>query len=269
MNRAIFRYEFKSRLPSVLTWAASASLVILIYAAIFPSFAKDAAILNRTMANFPAAFRAAFGIGEQDLSSVLGYFSFMYLFLQLILAVQAANYGIGLVSTEERELTADFLLTRPVTRFQIITSKLLAVLANLALTHLIVWLASFFFLNLFRGEKTFEPTTLLMLLAGLMGFQLFFLSVGLFITLLLKRVRSVTPYSLTLAFGMYALAGFSDMQGDSLLEKLTPFKHFNPNVVVSQGHFDGALVSISAIAVILSIVGSYWLYARRDIHAVT
>ncbi len=38
---------------------------------------------------------------EVDLSTVLGYYSFIYLFAQLCLAIQAGNYGFGLVSIEE------------------------------------------------------------------------------------------------------------------------------------------------------------------------
>ena len=49
-----------------------------------------------------------------DMSSVLGFFSFVFLFCQICLAIQAANYGFSLVSVEERELTADFLLAKPV-----------------------------------------------------------------------------------------------------------------------------------------------------------
>ena len=48
-----------------------------------------------------------------------------------MIALQAANYGYSLVSVEERELTADFLLSKPVGRVQILTSKLLAALRDL------------------------------------------------------------------------------------------------------------------------------------------
>ena len=65
-----------------------------------------------------------------DLATVLGYFGLVFLFVQLCLAIQAANYGFALVSVEEREWTADFLLAKPVGRSQIMTSKLLAALVG-------------------------------------------------------------------------------------------------------------------------------------------
>jgi ABC-2 type transport system permease protein len=89
--------------------------------------------------------------------------------------------------------------------------------------------------------------------------------VGLVISLLVKRIRAVTPYSMALAFGMYVLSAFGDLLGEADLEKVTPFKHFEPNYIIQHGAYDVPLVLISASAIVISLVGSYVLYARRDI----
>ena len=102
MSTTIFKHEFKMHLRSVITWSVATAAVILLYTSLFSSFAEQAAVLHEGLANFPEAFRAAFGLSDIDLSSVLGYFSFVYFFVQLLLAIQAANYGFGLVSIEER-----------------------------------------------------------------------------------------------------------------------------------------------------------------------
>lgn len=269
MSMNIFRHEFRMHLRSAITWAVAAAAVALLYLSFFPTFAKEAAMLNEMMANFPPEFLAAFGLGGVDLSKVLSYFSFVYLFLQVMLAIQAANYGFSLVSIEERELTADFLLTKPVTRPQIMTSKLLAALASLAITQIVVWASAFGFLNAFKGDQTYDTSILLRLLLGLVVFQLFFLTIGLVISLLVKRIRSVTPYAMALSFGMYVLSAFGDMLGESKFEKITPFKHFDPHYIVRNGTYDVPLVMISVIAIVISVAGSYWLYARRDIPSVT
>ena len=169
--------------------------------------------MNEFLARFPPELRAAFGMDRMDLATVLGFYSFVFMFVQLCLAIQAGNYGFGLVSIEESEMTADFLLSKPVSRAQVLTSKLLAALTSLTLTNLVVWVASFTAIALFRGGHEYEPGTLLLLLLGIVVFQLFFLGVGLVVSLLVKRVRSVTPYSLGLGFGVYVLSAFSGMLG--------------------------------------------------------
>ncbi|NOZ73324.1 MAG: ABC transporter permease subunit [Chloroflexi bacterium] len=269
MNNNILKHEFKMHLRSAITWSLAAMAVALLYLSLFPSFAKDAALLNEMMANFPPEFLAAFGMNEIDFSQIMGFFTFVYLFIQILLAIQAANYGFALVSIEERELTADFLLSKPLTRSQILTSKLLAALGSLAVTEAVVWASTFAFVNAFKGESTYNPVLLAKMLLGLAVFQLFFLSVGLLISLLVRRVRSVTPYAMGLAFGMYVLGAFGDMLGESMLEKITPFKHFDANYIIKHGNFDMPLVMVSVATIVISVIASYWLYIRRDIPSVS
>ena len=268
MSMTIFRQEFNMRLRSVITWSVAVAALILLYMSMFSSFASQADLLNEMMANFPEAFLTAFGIKGVNLAEVLAFFGFIFLFVQLCLAIQAANYGFSLVSVEEREWTADFLLTKPVGRSKILTSKLLAALCGLAVTDAVVWISSFAFVSLFRGGKAYDAGSLAMLLASIVPFQLFFLSVGLAISLLVKRVRSVTPYAMALGFGMYVLSVFGDLLGESTLEKLTPFKHFEPNYIVQNQAWDLPLVLISVAVIAIAVTGSYLLYHKRDIPAV-
>jgi beta-exotoxin I transport system permease protein len=268
MTMNIFRQEFKMRFRSVITWSVAMVALLLIYTSLFSSFADQAELLNEMMANFPEQLLTAFGIKGVDLATVLGYFGFAFLFVQICLAIQAANYGFSLVSVEEREWTADFLLAKPVSRTQILTSKLLAALAGLTITDIVVWISTFVFITLFKGDRTYEVTPLLLLLLSIVPFQLFFLSVGLVVSLLVKRIRSVTPYAMALGFGMYVLSVFGDLLGDSTLEKLTPFKHFEPNYILQNGAWDLPLVLISVAVIVIALVGSYLRYARRDIPAV-
>jgi ABC-2 type transport system permease protein len=187
----------------------------------------------------------------------------------LFLAIQAGNYGFGLVSIEESERTADFLLSKPVTRRQVLTSKLLAALTSLLLTELVVSVASLSAITLFRGPRDFNMSILFLLFLSMIILQLFFMGLGLVISLLVNRVRSVTPYSMGLAFGMYVLSAFSGIFGDVKLEYITAFKHLDPTYIVQQGGFDTPLVLINLAVSLIAISVSYWLYIRRDIPAVS
>lgn len=269
MNANIFRHEFSARLKSVLIWSLALAFLIIFFFSLFPVFANQAALMNDMMAKFPPELRAAFGMDNMDLATVLGFFSFIFLFVQLCLAIQAGNYGFGLVSIEESELTADFLLSKPVSRTQVLTSKLLAALTSLAVTDLVVWVCSFAAILLYRGERGYDGSILILLLFSLVLFQLFFLSVGLVISLLVKRVRSVTPYALGLGFGAYVISGFSGVFGEVALELITPFKHFDAAYIVKNGGFNMPLVLLNVAVSVVSLGVSYWLYTRRDIPAVS
>lgn len=269
MNRHIFRHEFLIRLRSVITWSLSLALLIILFYSFSPVFIDEAALMNQVLANFPPQMKAVFGLNNMDLATALGFFSFIFLFVQLCLAIQAGNYGFGLVSIEETELTADFLLTRPVSRTQILTSKLLAALASLALTNAVIWISTFIAIALFQPGREFEMRNLLLLLATILPFQLFFLSVGLIVSLLVRRVRSVTPYALGLGFGMYVLNALNGIFDEVAIEWITPFKHFDAAAITTTGSYDTRLVALNLAVSLLALVLSYWRYNQRDVHAVS
>lgn len=262
----IYIHEFKIHLRSVITWSLSLAALIFVFTSIFSAMAVDTALINETLDQFPEELLVAFGMADLDLSTVLGYFSFTFLFCQLVLALQAANYGFSILSVEERELTADFLLAKPVSRRKVLFTKFLAALTGLTITNIVVWISSFVFINMFRGDQTYETMTLVLLLLSIIVFQLTFLTLGMLISLLVKRIRNVTPFAMGLAFGAYVLNAFGGMLGDVKLELITPFKHFDPNYIINNQAFD-PLLWISVAYIIIAAVGTYMLYQKRDIPA--
>ncbi|MCK4800945.1 MAG: ABC transporter permease subunit [Anaerolineales bacterium] len=263
----IFNHEFKSYSKSVAIWSGSIFLIILVYLSAMASISVDIQTFNDILASFPEEFLIAFGMTELDLSSIVGMYGLVFLFCQICLAIQAANYGFSLISIEERELTADFLLAKPIGRGKILTAKLLAAIASLTITNLTVWVSSFLIINLNNDGQSYETKPVILLLLSIVVFQLFFLSVGVLISLLMKRVRSVTPLSMALAFGMYVLSAFGGMLGEDTIELISPFKHFEPNYIIKNVAYDTPLVLISVITILIAIPASYLLFSKRNIHS--
>jgi len=146
---------------------------------------------------------------------------------------------------------------------------LLAALTALLLTDVVVSLSTIIAIAVNKGDRTYDGGTLALLLVSLLLFQVFFLSVGLLISLLVKRIHNVTPFSLGLAFGTYVLNAFSGIFGDVKLEYITPFKHFDPYYILEHKAFDSKLLILSICISVISVAVSYWLYTHRDIHAVS
>lgn len=263
----IYVQELKMKIHSVVTWSLSVSLLIFLFMAIFSSLAIEVALWDRMMNAFPEELLMAFGLTNTNMATVLGFYGFAFTFCQICIAIQGANYGFSLVSIEEREMTADFLLAKPVGRPQILTHKLLAALTSLIITALVLSLASYAAISAYRDGRPYDTKAFVLLLLSIVLLQIVFLALGMFISLLVRKVRNVTPYSMGLAFGMYVLNAFGGMLGDVKLEMITPFKHFDPNYIISHSAYDLPRVMISLAFVVISVAGSYLLYARRDIHS--
>lgn len=261
----IFFHEFKSYLKSAGIWSVAIFLIILIYFSAFKTIAVEAEDITRLMSSFPEELLIAFGMNNMNFGTLLGFFGAVFLFCQICLAIQASNYGFSMLSIEERELTADFLLPKPISRGKILTAKLLAAFLALTVTNLSVWVSSFFVINLVRDGRDYDTNALVMVLGTVVIFQLFFLAVGMVISLLMKRVRSVIPLSMALAFGMYILNIFGNMLGENTFEVISPFTQFDPNYIINNGSYNYPLAMISVSVILIAIPASYLLYQKRNV----
>lgn len=264
----IYKQEFKMNLKSALSWSFWLALLFYLFMLGYSLLADEMASFSKLMENYPKELMVAFGMDGLDMSTILGFLGMSLVFSQLCLSIQAANYGISLVSVEERELTADFLLAKPVSRQKILTEKFKGALTNLLITNIVFWSSAFIFIEMFKGDRAYDQNTLILLLLSSTLLQLFFFTFGLLISLLMKKVRSVTSVSMGLVFGMYILSTLGTTLENDIFGYLTPFHHFDPNSIITTGKFDTPLVILNFTVIIISVIGSYYIYQNKDIHSV-
>ena len=264
----IFKHEFNMKKKSIIIWSLSLAGFMIFYMAFFPAMAKDSASFESIMDSIPKEMLQAIGIRQGlSLASLMGFFTLTFAMMQLAIAIQSANYGFSILSEEERELTADFLMSKPVSRSRIYFSKLFAALLSLFITSIAVGISSFIALKLFNAGDSYEILHMFKLILTVPIFQLVFLSLGMFISLLFKKVRSVLSLSMGLAIGLYVVNSVRGILNSDVLGYITPFYYFEPGLILIDGVYDLRLFGIAIGIIILSLVSSYLLYKKRDIHS--
>ncbi len=264
----IYLFELKRYKKSIIIWSVAISFWILFYMAFFPMIASDSTAFDTIMEEFPPEFLAAFGMNSNlPMSTVLGYFGLTFSMAQIPIAIQASNYGFHTLSVEERELTADFLLTKPITRSKIIISKFLAAFTSLTIVNLFIWISSIASVYLFNSGQSFELANIIVLLTTVMLFQLFFLSVGMVISVSLRKISSVLSFSMALSFGLYIVNSLKSIFSSDMLGYISPYTQYSHSYILVEGHYDPLLTVISVSIIIISLVMSYFLYLKRNIHS--
>ena len=261
----IFKYELKALIKSMIIWSLGISFWIIFYISFYPMLAADASAFEALMSDFPKEFLNFFGMGgEYSMTSLPGYFILTFSMSQIPIAIQAANYGVNMLSVEERELTADFLLTKPVKRSTIFKSKLAASIVSLTVVNIFVVISCIVVLTIF--EDTALPWNGIYLsLSTIFLFQLFFVSVGMLISVTVKKIRSVMPFSMALGVGFYVLNSVALIFTSDFLMALTPYGHFSPQYILENTSYHIGFTVISLIIIIGSLAASYFLYQRRNI----
>ena len=265
----IYRREVNNRLKSALIWSISIFLLILLFMSFYSGFAADETIWEIVLENYPEELLQAMGMTGVNMATVIGYFTMCMLFTQICLAVQASQYGFSILSEEEREMTADFLLTKPITRSKVFFSKLAAALTGLVITNAVVWGTTFFCISVFSDGHEYNPTMFVKMLSVLILFQLFFLGVGMVISVSVKKIKSVLSFSMGLAFGMYIISTIGSLLGENTISYITPFKYFEPNTLVLEGKYDPVMIIICTVTIAVTMVAGYILYNKRNIRAVS
>ncbi len=260
----IYTHELKTNLKFMSSWLLAIIGIAVVYISFYPSIGKDLENFIQLMDNYPASMRLMLGINLDTFGTILGYFSsFPLTFILICSSISALILGLSILSKEDREKTADFLLTRPVSREKIVSAKLLAALTLIILSNIVFFDASYLLVLLVSGSSV-DFKVFALLIGSILFVQLLFLSLGLFISVILPKVKSVVMISMGIAFGFYFLGMFADDK----LRVLTPFKYFDATYLLEQRAYEPWYLALSFILVSSMILLTYILYRKKDIHAV-
>ncbi len=261
----IFIRELKANLKSLLIWCGAQFFIIFAGMVKYSGFSKSDVDINALFKDLPQGLKAVFGVGELDLTQIEGFYSIFFLFFMLLAAIHAAMIGAVIISKEERDHSADFLFSKPVSRRRIITAKLLAGLFNILVFNLVTLFSSFYFISLYNdGDPLAGKVTILM--AALLIFQLLFLFMGSALGAILKTTRQATSLATGILLGTFFISIAIDMDNRlDFLKYITPFKYFEADSLMFGGHLQLVSLVLCAILIGLGLVLTYTRFCRRDL----
>ncbi|MGZ9587143.1 ABC transporter permease subunit [Paenibacillus marinisediminis] len=261
----VFWFELKSYRSSILTWTLSLALITVAFMALFPAYASNEEVLRELLAGFPDAVLAMFALDLDTFFSIPGFYSFIFLYIALCGAIQAINMGISIISKENRHKTADFLLSKPAKRHQILTGKLFAVLAAIVFTN-IVYLTTAIVSAKLMTTEAFSMKVFVLISLSLFFLQLVFAAFGVLIAVVFRKIKSVISVSLSVVFSFFIIAMLDSVLNKEAISYLTPFKFFDPNYIVANASYELPLVLYSIAVFAVAIAVSYILYIKQDVY---
>jgi ABC-2 type transport system permease protein len=263
----MFLHELKAYRKSTIIWAVSLVLLVVFFLSIFPGFTKDADEFKKVLEGYPLGVRKALGITLDTISSLLGFYSYIFGYIILCGSIQAMNLGISILSKEVREKTADFLLTKPVTRTQIVTAKLLAALTSLLITNMI-YMAAAGMMAAAVSEKSFDMSVFIMISLTGLFIELIFMALGVLVSVIFSKIKSVVTLSLSIVFAFFIIGMFDSVLGEKAIRYITPFKYYDSTYIIKHSSYEAPFMLLEAAFILIAITLSYVIYLKKDIHAV-
>lgn len=256
--------ELRAHLKALIIWSVSIFAFIFMMMSEFSAY-YDNPEMNEILDMMPEELLKAMSMEAANLTTVSGFISIASLYIYIMLGIYAVLMGSSIISKEERDKTVEFFMTLPISRTKVIFSKLVAaIILNIAinLVTLVALLSST--IQYDKIDEFGEFITLLML--GIFIIQMIFLSVGMLLAAVLKRYKRSGSIGVSLLMGLYIASIFMSFSENlDFIKYITPFKFFESSYILRELQFESVYVVISSVIIVVSLIGTFVVYPRRDL----
>lgn len=263
----LFRRELYANIKSLMIWTGGMVFLIVAGMGKYEAGALGGpGSMEELFSGIPESLKNIFGIGIFDLSRAIEYYGILFIYIALMLSLSAVFMGSGIIAKEERDKTADFLLVKPISRYQIIFEKLAAGMTIQGVLWLITYGTSYALLTHYsRGEDI--SSQIFSLMAAALFLQILFLSLGAFWAGLLSKPKRASAVSSGILFVMFAIKIISDLsESTKPIGYLSFFRYFDAKDILIRGYAPVYLL-IPGICCLIFFFFSFRGYDRRDIRS--
>ena len=267
MNRILFNMELRRNIKSLIIWSLVVSALIFFTMSFFRTVLQYQQQIFGMVKLIPLAAMKVRGFSNiNDIFSVMGFYAANNIvYMMLLGSIFAIVLSSNILLKEEYAKTAEFLMSRPITRNEIFYTKLTVAFLNIFILDLIAAMISLFAIEIFR-KSDFAITPFLVLTLYTLMLNLLFGSIGFFIAVIMKRARPVTFFCVGIVLIFYFLYSISRIPGThGDFGYLSPFKWVNIEVLSPLYGLEFVRVAGFLGITILFILVSGFLYRRKDI----
>lgn len=261
----IFLREMKAHRKSLIIWSIGIFFVIIGGMGKYSYYVESGESLMDLISSMPESIRAILGFSDFDVTKASGFYGMLFLYLAVMATIHASMLGANIISKEERDKTAEFLMVKTVSRTGVITSKLLSAFMNVVVLNLVTLFMSIAIVNNYSNGEAVTGK-ILILMFGMFILQVIFLVIGTGIAALGKNPKSSGSIATTVLLVAFILSILTDMNTNlEALKYITPFKYFNAADIMNAGGVEPVFIVLSLIIIAVMLSITYVFYKKRDL----
>lgn len=260
----LFLHELKRDRIKLVVWTAAIASMLLISIIIYPEMTSHMNDMGDMFAEM-GGFSEAFNIDKVNFGQFSGYFAVECgNVLGLGGAFFAALLGISALSKEERERTAEFLLTHPVSRNYAAAQKLAAVISEVLILNVVTALISFAG-ALAIGEKT-DAGLFFTVFLGYLLMQIEIACIMFGISAFLRG--NGIGIALGAAFVLYFMNILANLTDEAeFLRYITPFSYADGTSIAASGRIEVKYLIPGLIFTAAGVAAAFIKYNKKDIRS--
>ena len=258
----LYFHELKRGRLSLMVWTAAIAFMLCVCVLIYPEMKSQMSEMTQMFADM-GSFSDAFGLNELNFGEFMGYFGIECgNTLGIGGALFAAVTGVTALAKEEKDRTAEFLLTHPISRATVVAQKLFAVLTQVLIFNAVVAAVTVSGVLAIGEEVAFGTVALLLLSYTLLQIEIVAVTFG--ISAFLKG--NGLGIGMGLALMLYFLNIVSNLTEEAeFLKYITPFSFTDSAYIINEQALKPEYLVVGAVFTILGIVAAFWTYTKKDI----
>jgi ABC-2 type transport system permease protein len=268
MNNNLFLKEMRRNAISLLLWMIVITLLVSFTMSVYQTFVENRTKVMGMLSLVPKGALQFKGISNiNDLTSVLGFYAVNNVIYMMVLgSIFAMVIGSNILLKEEYNKTAEYLLTKPLTRSEVFFSKLAVIIIHVIILNVVTSMAGLISMKLVQ-KTSFSLNAFLILSLYTLLLNMLFGATGLFLSSLVKRPKPITTLGIGIVLFLYFLFTLSKItESASRIGYVSPFKYVNMEVTSPAYHLETLNVAYFVGLTLLLTALSYRIYSRKDIY---
>ncbi|MCI9122495.1 MAG: ABC transporter permease subunit [Eubacterium sp.] len=258
----MIRQELRQGRTALAVWTAAIGFLLAVCIFMYPEMKQEMDGINDIFSSM-GSFTEAFGMDRVSFGTLSGFYAVECgNILGLGGAFFASLCAVTVLAKEEKEHTAEFLLTHPVRRSRIVADKLAAVLLEVIILNAVVYGIAAGSVLLIGETVPWKEISLLHLAYFLLQIELAGICFG--ISAFLKR--SGIGIGIGIAVMMYFLNLIANIsERAEFLKYITPFGYTEGADLVTDLALDAKLVLLGMAFAAAGVTAGFVKYCKKDI----
>lgn len=258
----LLKHELRQGRTALSIWTAAIGFLLTVCVFIFPEMKGEMENLGDVFGSM-GSFSDAFGMDQLNFGTLVGFYAIECgNVLGLGGAFYAAICAAGILSKEEKDGTAEFLLTHPISRRTVLMQKLAAIVIQITVMNMVVYLLSIGSMVLIGEAVPWKEVNLMHLAYYCLQLELGGICFG--VSAFLRKG------SLGVGLGIAVMLYFANLISNMAevaegLRYITPFAYCDGADIVTKGNLDLLLLGIGFLFTAAGIGSAFWKYCRKDI----
>lgn len=258
----LIRHELRQCRVTLLIWTAVIAFMLSLCIIIYPEMETGMGSVSAMFSEM-GNFSAAFGMDRLNFGEFTGFFGVECgNILGLGGAFFAALSGISILSKEEKDKTAEFLLTHPLSRWKIAAQKLVSVMLQLILLNSIVLVITAASIHAVGESPAIRSLLLLFLAYFILQIETACICFGISAFL----SHGGIGIGLGIAVLFYFLNLIANLtENAEFLKYITPFGYTESADIIADECLNVQYLSVGLLFTAAGIMAGFFRYCKKDI----